>query len=249
MTFKKIELNDLHPANPLVEVISGINENFDALHHSLENLEGGGVIGPKGDKGDTGNDGREGPKGDKGDKGDPGEQGPKGDKGDAGKDSTVPGPKGDKGDKGDTGTDGKDSTVPGPKGDKGDQGIPGVGPVAYKGVCVDDGVEVTMDTIVVRMNTASPRSLQFKLSTGTMSVNISGVIYWTNNGNANWGANYWQSKTLTTSWQLPFNWDFPWASDNAVYNVQDLTNKRFYRITLSVGPGYKGNFIIMERLV
>jgi hypothetical protein len=119
----------------------------------------------------------------------------------------------------------------------------------YKGVCVDDGVEVTMDTLVVRMNTGSPRSLQFKLTTGTMSVNISGVIYWTNNGNANWGANYWQSKTLNTTWQQPFGWDFPWANDNAVYNVQDLTNKRLYRITLSIGPGYKGNYIIMERLV
>lgn len=124
---------------------------------------------------------------------------------------------------------------------------PGV--VGYKGVCVDDGVEVSLDSIIVRMNTASPRSLQFKLSSGTMSVNISGVIYWTNNGNANWGANYWQSKTLNTTWQQPFGWDFPWASDNAVYNVQDLTNKRLYRITLSVGPGYKGNFIVMERLV
>lgn len=122
-------------------------------------------------------------------------------------------------------------------------------PQGYKAGCVDDGVELTLDTIVVRLNTASPRSLQFKLTTGTMSVNISGVIYWTNNGNGNYGSNYWQSKTLTTTWQQPFGWDFPWANDNAVYNVQDLTNKRFYRITLSIGPGYKGNFIVMERLV
>jgi len=123
------------------------------------------------------------------------------------------------------------------------------GPVAYKGVCVDDGVEVTLDTIVVRLNPGSPRSLQFRLTTGTMSVHISGIIYWTTNGTGNVGSNYWQSKTLTTGWQQPFGWDFPWANDNAVYNLQDMTNKRFYRITLSIGNGYKGNFIVMERLV
>lgn len=119
----------------------------------------------------------------------------------------------------------------------------------YKGVCVDDGVEVSMDNIIVRLNIGSPRSLQFRVSTGTLSVNISGIIYWTNNGNGNVGSNYWQSKTLTTNWQQPFGWDFPWANDYAQYMVQDLTNKRYYRITLSIGPGYKNNFIVMERLV
>jgi hypothetical protein len=119
----------------------------------------------------------------------------------------------------------------------------------FKSARVDDGVEVVLDTIAVRLNTSSPRSLQFRLTTGTMSVHISGVIYWSNNGNAVQGANYWQSKTLTTNWQQPFGWDFPWANDNAVYNLQDMTNGRFYRITLSIGNGYKGNFIVMERLV
>jgi len=120
---------------------------------------------------------------------------------------------------------------------------------AFKSARVDEGVEVTLDTIVVKLNTASPRSLQFKLTTGTMSVHISGIIYWTSNGIGNVGSNYWQSKTLTTTWQQPFGWDFPWANDNAVYNLQDMTNGRFYRITLSIGNGYKGNFIVMERLV
>jgi len=38
MAFKKIELNDLHPANPLVEVIDAINENFDILHNALQSV-------------------------------------------------------------------------------------------------------------------------------------------------------------------------------------------------------------------
>lgn len=119
----------------------------------------------------------------------------------------------------------------------------------FKSARVDAGVPVQLDDIIVQLNTASPRSLQFKLSAGSMSVHISGVIYWSNNGNAVQGASYWQSKTLTTNWQQPFGWDFPWANDNAVYNLQDMTNGRFYRITLSIGNGYKGNFIVMERLV
>lgn len=122
-------------------------------------------------------------------------------------------------------------------------------PQGYKAGCLDDGVELTLDTIAVKLNTASPRSLQFRVTTGTMSVNISGIIYWTTNGTGNVGANYWQSKTLTTTYQQPFGWDFPWANDYAQYMVQDLTNKRYYKITLSIGPGYKGNFIVMERLV
>ena len=119
----------------------------------------------------------------------------------------------------------------------------------FKSARVDDGVEVVLDTIAVKLNTASPRSLQFRVTAGTMSVHISGILYWTNNGVGNVGANYWQSKVLNTSWQQPFGWDFPWANDNAVYNLQDMTNGRFYRITLSIGNGYKGNFIVMERLV
>lgn len=120
----------------------------------------------------------------------------------------------------------------------------------YKSACVDDGVPVQLDNIMVQLNPGSPRSLQFKVSTGTLSVNISGQIYWANGSySGNYGANYWNGNTLTTSWQLPFGWNFPWANDVAFYSVQDLTNKRYYRITLSIGGGYKNNFIVMERLV
>ena len=41
MTFKKLELNDLHPANPLVDVINVVNENFDTLQESLQNTDSG----------------------------------------------------------------------------------------------------------------------------------------------------------------------------------------------------------------
>lgn len=151
MTFKKIEISDLHPANPLVAVIDNINENFDTLHNSLENLEGGGVIGPTGPKGDTGQDGREGPTGATGPQG---ERGLQGEAGPAGKDGVngvdgLPGVAGKDGAQGPAGAQG----ATGPKGDTGAQGIQGLkgetgatgatGPQGVAGPTGAQGVSIT----------------------------------------------------------------------------------------------------------
>ena len=123
-------------------------------------------------------------------------------------------------------------------------------PPGYKAANLDDGIPLQLDDIIVQMSTAGARSLQFKSQSGNLNVNISGQCYYSNGNYAgNWGANYWNGNTLTTSWQQVFGWNFPWQGDVAIYNVQDLTNRRFYRITLSIGAGYKKNIIVMERLV
>lgn len=123
-------------------------------------------------------------------------------------------------------------------------------PPGYKAANLDDGIELTLDTLAVQLPTAGARSLQFRVTTGTMSVNISGQAYWSNGAYAgNYTALYWNGNTLNTTWQQPFTWSFPWANDVAVYSVRDETNRRYYRVTLVIGPGYKKNFIVMERLV
>lgn len=123
-------------------------------------------------------------------------------------------------------------------------------PPGYKAANLDDGVELSLDNIAVQLPTSGARSLQFRVTTGTLNVNISGQAYWSNgNYGGNYTALYWNGNTLTTTWQQIFSWSFPWQGDVAVYSVQDLTNRRFYRITLSIGAGYKKNFIVMERLV
>ena len=123
-------------------------------------------------------------------------------------------------------------------------------PPGYKAANLDDGVELVLDTLAVQLPTSGTRSLQFRVTTGTMSVNITGQCYWSNGNYAgNYEARYWSGNTLNTTYQQIFTWSFPWANDKAVYSVMDLTNRRYYRITLIVGPGYKKNFIIMERLV
>lgn len=123
-------------------------------------------------------------------------------------------------------------------------------PPGYKAANIDDGVELSLDTLAVQLPSSGTRSLQFRVTSGTMGVNISGECYWSNGNYAgNYEARYWTGNTLNTTYQQIFGWSFPWAGDKAVYNVQDLTNRRFYRITLIIGGGYKRNTIIMERLV
>ena len=123
-------------------------------------------------------------------------------------------------------------------------------PPGYKAANIDDGVELSLDTLAVQLAPSGARSLQFRVTSGTLTVNITGQIYWAKGDySGNWEARYWNGSTLNTTWQQPFSWSFPWQGDVAIYNVQDVTNRRFYRITLSIGGGYKKNTIIMERMV
>ena len=123
-------------------------------------------------------------------------------------------------------------------------------PPGYKAASIDDGIELSLDTLAVQLAPSGNRSLQFRVTSGTMSVNISGQAYWSNGAYVgNYTAIYWNGNTLNTTWQQPMTWSFPWANDRAIYSVRDETNRRYYRVTLIIGPGYKKNFIIMERLV
>lgn len=126
----------------------------------------------------------------------------------------------------------------------------GASGLGYKGVCVDDGVPVQLDNLMVMLPTSGTRSLQMKVASGTMGVNISGQTYWCpGNYAGTFDSRYWSGNTLNTTFQQIFSWSFPWAGDKAEYNIQDLTNKRLYKVTLIIGGGYKNNFIVMERLV
>jgi hypothetical protein len=123
-------------------------------------------------------------------------------------------------------------------------------PVGYKAANLDDGVELVLDTLAVQLPTAGTRSLQMRVTSGTMSTRISGECFWCpGNYAGTLDSRYWTGDTLTTTYQQIFTWSFPWAGDKSVYFVQDLTNRRMYRITLIIGPGYKKNTIVMERLV
>lgn len=234
-----------------------------------------GKDGPPGPKGDTGPQGLPGPKGDIGPKGDQGIQGLQGPKGDPGQNGT-PGRDGvgistatitngflilTKTDgttvnAGSVTTASTSSTTrsggPTMVGGAPNPFAPVIvsAPPGYKAANIDDGIELSLDTLAVQLAPSGNRSLQFRTTSGTLSVNITGQIYWAKGDyTGNWSANYWNGNTLNTTWQQPFGWHFPWQGDVAIYNVQDMTNRRFYRITLSIGGGYKKNTIIIERMV
>lgn len=319
MSFKKIELEGLHPANPLHQVIDDVNYNIDALVSALDGLNGGsGVVGPQGPKGDTGAQGPAGIQGPQGEKGDTGESGPAGQDGTNGingadgKDGAQ-GPQGLKGDKGDTGDTGpagvqgiqgpagKDGNASGPYlvstnavGDEGGEiqlakppngslsgGITidayqnklrifeqggtargvsidlskapaGVaGEVTWKVAgYVDAGQFITMDNLKFTVTTGGSRGLSCATVSGTSMLAISGsyALCGGSGGNAtNWSAMPTYTTTPSGSW---FGWSFPNAGDASTYNIQEVgtTTRRFYRVTLMIGPGYAGNFICIERL-
>lgn len=64
-------------------------------------------------------------------------------------------------------------------------------------------------------------------------------------GSGNSAYNNYVTTTPSGSW---FGWGFGNAGDYSTYLVNDTTNNRVYRITMSIGAGYVNNFITIERL-
>lgn len=142
----------------------------------------------------------------------------------------------------------------GPAGSKGDPGEPGVqGPagVGIKGFAsgyVDAGTFVTLDNIKATVTTSGLRGLSVAAVSGSFQAMISGSYAMSGgaSGNATAGNGIpTYTTTPSTSW---FGWSFPNAGDGSTYLVNDITNTKFYRIHLMIGPGYTKNFISIERL-
>ena len=111
---------------------------------------------------------------------------------------------------------------------------------------VNAGTFVTLDNIKATVTTGGNRGLSVASVAGTFQALISATYGFVNGvgGTATQGyATY--TTTPSGSW---FGYHFPNAGDGSVYLVNDVTNNRFYRITLMIGPGYNNNFISIERL-
>ena len=114
---------------------------------------------------------------------------------------------------------------------------------------VDAGQFVTLDNLKFTVTTGGQRGLTVAAVTGTAVLSISGTFGYISGvgGSAtNQSYTYTTTPNLTGSW---FGWSFPNAGDTSTYNIQDVTNQRFYRVTLMIGPGYTKNFISIERLI
>ena len=116
----------------------------------------------------------------------------------------------------------------------------------------NENVPVTLGEIQVQMAPSGlARSLQIK-TTGTA---FTGMVtaYTSYNGASGTNAfTYFSDITQTinsTFAHLGTTWGFAQSGDVANYFVRDITNQRFWRITLMVGPSFNTNFIIIERLL
>ena len=143
---------------------------------------------------------------------------------------------------------GAGSGIKGDKGDKGDTGPAGVGIKGFAAGYVDAGQFVTLDNLKFTVTTGGQRGLTVAAVTGTVNLMISGTFGYVNGvgGSATTQAwTYTTTPNMSGSW---FGWSFPNQGDGSVYLVNDVTNYRFYRVTLMIGPGYIKNFISIERL-
>ena len=111
---------------------------------------------------------------------------------------------------------------------------------------VDAGQFVTLDNIKATVTTSGNRGLSVAAVSGSFQALISATFGYVNGvgGNATTSAVTYNT-TPSGSW---FGYHFPNAGDGSQYLVNDMTNNRFYRITLSIGMGYLKNFISIERL-
>lgn len=128
-------------------------------------------------------------------------------------------------------------------------GSPGSNVTGIKGFAsgyVDAGQFVTLENLKFSVTTSGARGLSCATVSGTATLQISAT------GGFVGGAlgtattqSYTYNTTPSSSW---FGWSFPNQGDGSTYLVNDVVNKRFYRVTLMIGPGYSNNFISIERL-
>jgi len=129
----------------------------------------------------------------------------------------------------------------------GPQGQAGTGIKGFVSGYVDAGQFVTLDNLKFSVTTGGSRGLCCATVSGTVNLSISGTYGYINGVGGS--SNAYPGSTITTtpsgSW---FGWSFPNAGDGSTYLINDYTNQRFYRVTLSIGAGYLKNFISIERL-
>lgn len=111
---------------------------------------------------------------------------------------------------------------------------------------VNAGSFITLENIKATVTTSGNRGLSVASVAGSFQAHISATFGFVNGtgGNATTGPVTYNTNP-SSSW---FGYHFPNQGDGSVYLVNDITNTKFYRITLMIGPGYSNNFISIERL-
>ena len=112
---------------------------------------------------------------------------------------------------------------------------------------VNDAVPVSFGDIQVQMAPSGSRSLQIKTTGASFAAMVTAYADYASNAYT-YFSGYTQTVNSTFN-HIGTTWSFLGNGDVAIYHVRDLTNMRYFRITLMVGPGYSNNMISIERLL
>lgn len=110
---------------------------------------------------------------------------------------------------------------------------------------VNAGAFISFENIQVTVTTSGYRGLSVAAVSTPFYCNIGATFGASGGGSGSAVYNSYVTTTPSASW---FGWHFINAGDFATYLVNDTTNNRVYRITMSIGASYFNNFISIERL-
>jgi hypothetical protein len=113
---------------------------------------------------------------------------------------------------------------------------------------VNDAIPVSFGDIQVQLApSGSNRSLQIKTTGTSFSATVTAYADY-NTGSYTYISGYTQTVNSTFA-HIGTGWNFLGNGDLVIYHVRDLTNMRYYKITLMIGPGYSNNMISIEKLI
>jgi hypothetical protein len=113
---------------------------------------------------------------------------------------------------------------------------------------VNDAIPVSFGDIQVQLApSGSNRSLQIRTTGTSFSATVTAYADY-NTGSYTYISGYTQTVNSTFA-HIGTGWNFLGNGDLVIYHVRDLTNMRYYRITLMIGPGYSNNMISIEKLI
>ena len=110
---------------------------------------------------------------------------------------------------------------------------------------INAGTYLSFENIQVTVPTSGNRGLNLVAVSTPFYCNIGATYGALGGGSGN--ASYNSYITTAASGSM-FGWGFGNAGDFVTYLINDTTNSRVYRITLSIGAGYANNFVCIERL-
>ncbi len=116
---------------------------------------------------------------------------------------------------------------------------------------INAGTAITLGDIQVQLSTGGARSLQIKTTGSNFIAMVSAYTSYNGASGTNaftYFSDYSQTVSATYGY-IGTTWGFANEGDLANYFVRDLSNQRFWRVTLMIGPNYNNNFISIERLL